>query len=322
MKPLDVERVVSALVTGGAGFIGRRVVRELLDRRAAVRVLDDLSRARPGSLDAFQGRDGFLGLVQGSAADPAALQRALQGVDTVFHLAAAVDVGASVRRPAAAARANLLGSLDVIEAARAADLRAVLVSTCHVYGPARGPQDEQAAERPASPYAASKLAGDVLAEGYRQAFGLRHTIVRPFNVYGPWQRADLEGGVVARFIQADLRQQPLEVHGAGAQTRDFLFVDDAARGIVDAAAETAVGRTINLATGRETSILELAALVDAGAGRVRRVEHPHPQAEVDRYLGDASLARALLGWRAEVDLRGGLARTRAWFAAQANRASR
>ena len=305
---------MSALVTGGAGFIGRHVVGELLDRGEAVRVLDDFSRARPGALESVQGRPGYLGLVQGDVADPAALRRGLMGIDTVFHLAAAVDVGASVHGPAPVIRANVLGTLNVLESARAAHLRLVLVSTCHVYASASRPLDEQAATAPASPYAASKLAADDLAAGYRRAFGLRHTIVRPFNVYGPWQRGDLEGGVVARFLQAALEERTLEVHGDGAQTRDFLFVADAARGIVDASAENAVGRTLNLATGRETSIGELADLIDGGAGRVRRVPHPHAAAEVDRYLGDATCVRNLLGWRPEVALVDGLARTRAWFA--------
>ena len=305
---------MSALVTGGAGFIGRHVVSELLARGVAVRALDDLSRARPGSLQAFAGRPGYLGLAQGDVADPAALRRGLMGVDTIYHLAAAVDVGASVHGPAEVVRANVLGTLNVLEAARTANLRLVLVSTCHVYASAARPLDERAATAPASPYAASKLAGDDLAAGYRRAFGIRYTVVRPFNVYGPWQRGDLEGGVVARFLQAALAERTLDVHGDGAQTRDFLFVEDAARGIVDAAAETAVGRTLNLATGRETSIRELAALIDDGAGRIRQVPHPHPQAEVERYVGDATRVGNLLGWQPEVALPEGLARTRAWFA--------
>ena len=310
---------MSALVTGGAGFIGRHVVAELLDRGVAVRVLDDLSRARPGSLEAFTGRPGYLGLTQGDVTDPAALRNGLMGVDTIFHLAASVDVGASVYGPVQAIRANVLGTLNVLEAARAANLRLVLVSTCHVYASAAGPLDEEAATAPASPYAASKLAADDLAAGYRRAFGLRDTIVRPFNIYGPWQRSDLEGGVVARFLQAAMADRTLDVHGDGAQTRDFLFVEDAARGIVDASVESAVGQTLNLATGRETSIAELAELVDAGVGRVRQIPHPHPQAEVERYLGNAARARELLKWRPCVALPEGLARTRAWFAELAER---
>ena len=310
---------MSALVTGGAGFIGRHVVGELLKRGEAVRVLDDLSRARPGSLQAFEGRSGYLGLTQGDITAPAALRRGLMGVDTVFHLAASVDVGASVHGPVQAVRANVLGTLNLLEATRVANLRLVLVSTCHVYASAARPLDEQAETAPASPYAASKLAADDLAAGYRRAFGLRHTIVRPFNVYGPWQRGDLEGGVVARFLQASLAGRTLEVHGDGAQTRDFLFVEDAARGIVNASAESAVGHTLNLATGHETSIRELATLIDDGAGRVRHVAHPHPQVEVERYLGNAARARALLDWRPRVALPQGLARTRAWFAEQDER---
>ena len=199
-------------------------------------------------------------------------------------------------------------------------LRLVLVSTCHVYASAGRPLDEQAATAPASPYAASKLAADDLAAGYRRAFGLRQTIVRPFNVYGPWQRGDLEGGVVARFLQSALAERTLEVHGDGAQTRDFLCSwTTPPAALWTQSAETAVGCTLNLATGRETSIRELAALIDDGAGRVRQVPHPHPQAEVERYCGNAARVGELLDWRPRVALAEGLARTRAWFAELAER---
>ena len=305
---------MSALVTGGAGFIGRQVVAELLQRGQAVRVLDDLSRARPGSLDAFASEPAFLGLVKGDVTERAAVARGGLGVDVIYHLAASVAVGASVRQPAAAVRTNVLGTLAVLEVAREAGLRVVVVSTCHVYASAEAPLDESAATVPGSPYAASKLAAEQIAQGYHKAYGLRLTIVRPFNVYGPWQRDDLEGGVVARFIQADLGGEPVQVHGDGRQTRDFLNVTDCARGIVDAASEDAVGRILNLATGRETSVAELAGLIAGGKDRVVHVPHPHPEAEVARYVGDAALARELLNWFPEVGLADGLRETRAWFA--------
>ena len=245
---------------------------------------------------------------------PTPWNRAAADVDTVYHLAADVAVGASVRDPSSAMRANMLGTLVVAEACRRSDLRLVLVSTCHVYAAAAEPLAEDAAAIPASPYAASKLAAEVIAQSYARTYGLRLTTVRPFNVYGPWQRDDAEGGVVARFLSRDLAGATLEVHGDGAQTRDFVYVDDCARGIVDAAAESAVDRTLNLASGRETSIAELAALIAGDPRRVRHVPHPHPEAEVARYIGDAALAREALGWTPRVDLAEGLARTRAWFA--------
>lgn len=309
-------------MTGGAGFIGRHVVAELLRRGQAVRVLDNLSRSRAASLDAFEGDPAFLGLVQGDVADADAVDRAVGGVDAVYHLAAEVAVGASVRDPTGAMRANVLGTLVVAEAARRRDLRLVLVSTCHVYAAANAPLAEGAAAVPASPYAASKLAAEVIAQSYAQTLGLRLTTVRPFNVYGPWQRDDAEGGVVARFLSLDLAGAPLQVHGDGSQTRDFVYVDDCARGIVDAAAASAVGRTLNLASGRETSIAEIARLIAGDPHRVRHVPHPHPEAEVARYIGDATQARALLGWAPRVDLADGLERTRAWFADRSGGAAR
>ena len=190
------DRSVNALVTGGAGFIGRHVVSRLLNDGATVRVVDDLSRASADGLQEFSGCTEYLGLIQGDVADGTTLEDSLSGVDTIFHLAASVAVGTSVSVPADGARTNVLGTLNVLEAAREADLRIVLVSTCHVYGSAEKPLDEKAPTNPVSPYAASKLAADDLAIGYEQAFRLRQTIVRPFNVYGPWQRDDLEGGVV------------------------------------------------------------------------------------------------------------------------------
>ena len=296
---------------------------ELLRRGQAVRVLDNLSRSRAESLDAFADSESFLGLVQADVADADAVDRAVAGVDVVYHLAAEVAVGASVRDPSGAMRANVLGTLVVAEAARRmGNLRLVLVSTCHVYAAADAPLAEDAAAIPASPYAASKLAAEVIAQSYAQTLGLRLTTVRPFNVYGPWQRDDAEGGVVARFLSRALAGATLDVHGDGAQTRDFVYVDDCARGIVDAAKESAVGRTLNLASGTETSIAELARLIAGHPHRVRHVPHPHPEAEVSRYIGDAALARELLGWAPRVDLSEGLERTRAWFADQSSDAAR
>ena len=309
-------------MTGGAGFIGRHVLAELLRRGQEVRVLDNLSRSRAASLDAFKGDPAFLGLVQADVADADAVDRAVAGLDVVYHLAAEVAVGASVRDPTGAMRANVLGTLAVAEAARRSDLRLVLVSTCHVYAAADAPLAEDAAAIPASPYAASKLAAEVIAKSYVPTYGLRLTTVRPFNVFGPWQRDDAEGGVVARFLSLDLAGAPLQVHGDGLQTRDFVYVDDCARGIVDAALESAVGRTLNLASGSETSIAELARLIAGDPSRVHHVPHPHPEAEVARYIGDAALARSLLGWAPRVDLSEGLARTRAWFADRSGGAAR
>ena len=304
---------MSALVTGGAGFIGRHVVAELLRRQQPVRVLDDLSRARVGSLDEFAGNPKFLGLINGDVTDKSVLSGAARDIDTIFHLAASVSVGNSVRAPSAAVHSNMLGMLTVLEVVRSTDLRLVHVSTCHVYASSTTPLDESSPTVPTSPYAASKLAAEALAHGYQASYGLRLTIIRPFNVYGPWQRHDLEGGVVAQFIGADISGNPIDIHGDGGQTRDFLYVGDCARGIVDAKGGNAVGEVINLATGTETKVAELAHLVATRPECIRHVAHPHAHAEIARYAGNAGVARRLLGWKPEVHLSDGLRQTRVWL---------
>src|SRR5207302_3371351 len=172
-----------------------------------------------------------------------------------------------------------------------------------------------------SPYGASKIAAENLVLSYYHAYGLPTKVIRPFNTYGPFQKRNTEGGVVAIFIARDVARQPLLVKGDGTQTRDLLYVEDCARFVVQAGqTEAADGAVMNAGLGTDIAIRDLAQLVadPEGGGhgvRVEHVAHDHPQAEIPKLLCDHGLAARLLGWRPQVPLAEGIRRTRAWIAA-------
>jgi len=304
------------LVTGGAGFIGRWVVGALLAEGHEVLAVDNLVAGDAAALDEFAGRPGYLGLETGDVRDAASCRRWLTGVDAVAHLAASISVQESIDDPATTFDNDVVGTFNVLEAARATGARVVFMSTCMVYDRAG---DEGISEthptKPASPYAAAKLAGEALTLSYFHAYGLPTTVVRPFNTYGPHQRSVGEGGVVAIFTRRSLLGEELRIFGDGTQTRDLLYVEDCARFVVAALlSERATGRILNAGTGRDVSVNELAAMVEPDAERITHVPHIHPQSEIAVLRCDPRLAADVLGWRPEVSLDDGLARVRAWMA--------
>jgi UDP-glucose 4-epimerase len=335
---------MKVLVTGGAGFIGRWVVERLLREGHQVRVLDDYSNGRRENLRELEGRDGFLGAVDGDIKDPACLRGVFsEGPwDLVFHLAASIHVQKSIDDPEPTFRNDAEGTFRVLEevrrqyftlngldpSAKAFDFdrdvprlkdrrpRVACMSTCMVYDLAGGAAiQETHPYRPASPYAASKIASDMLALSYFHSYRLPVTVVRPFNTYGPYQKSNSEGGVVSIFLKRDLAKEPLLVKGAGTQTRDLLYVEDCAEFVVRAALEEkAEGHVINAGTGSDVSINELAAKCCSEGNKVTHVAHDHPQAEIARLLCDARKAKEILGWTPRTSLDEGLARTRAWLA--------
>jgi UDP-glucose 4-epimerase len=335
---------MKVLVTGGAGFIGRWVVERLLREGHRVRVLDDYSNGRRENLREFEGRDGFLGAVEGDIKN-ASLLRALfdEGQwDLVFHLAASIHVQKSIDDPEPTFRNDAEGTFRVLEEARRQYFvrngldpsaksfdfdrdvpklkdrrpRVACMSTCMVYDLAGGAAiREDHPYRPASPYAASKIASDMLALSYYYSYRLPVTVVRPFNTYGPYQKSNSEGGVVSIFLKRDLAGEPLLVKGSGTQTRDLLYVEDCAEFVVRAALEpSAEGHVINAGTGADVSINELAAKCCSPSNRVEHVAHDHPQAEIAKLLCDARKAKEILGWTPRTSLDEGLAKTRAWLA--------
>jgi nucleoside-diphosphate-sugar epimerase len=334
-----------ALVTGGAGFIGRWLVSTLLDRGDEVLAVDDLSNGRRENVRDFEGKKGWLGLVVGDVKDGAFVD-ALLGErgpwDAVYHLAASIHVQKSIDDPEPTVRNEAEGTFRVLEAARrqffaanGLDIaakhfdydrdvprlvkrspRVTVMSTCMVYDLAGGGAiAETHPYRPASPYGAAKIGADMLAISYAKSYRMPVTVVRPFNTYGPFQKSNSEGGVVSIFLKRDIANEPLLVKGTGEQTRDLLYVEDCADFIVRAAHEEAAeGEIINAGTGRDVRIVDLARMCATGANAVENVAHDHPQAEIMKLLCDSSKAKRLLGWEPKVSLEEGLARTRAWLA--------
>lgn len=297
--------VTTALVTGGAGFIGSNLVDALVADGRGVHVVDDLSNgqaarvAPEAQLHELDVRD---------AARLVALARELEPA-TIFHLAAQADVRRAVDDPVYDASVNVVGTINVLEAARATGARVVFASTG---GAAYGEDDdipvptgESTEPRPLSQYGMSKVA----AEGYCHVYGRLHgvpaAVLRLANVYGPRQDPHGEAGVVAIFCGCALAGRSPKVFGDGLQTRDYVYVGDVVRAFL--AAEAGVpGRTVNIGTGQESSVLDLIESLDIGAPPEFAPARP---GELQRSALDAALARELYGWEPSVSLREGLRRT-------------
>ncbi|GAA1868734.1 UDP-glucose 4-epimerase [Actinomadura bangladeshensis] len=299
---------VLALVTGAAGFIGSHLTDRLVADGHEVIGVDDLSsgrNVRPG-----------VELWEMDVADPALAERAaVRRPEVICHLAAQVSVRASVSDPLADARINVLGTANVLEAARAAGGRKVVfTSSCAVYGvPDALPVPADAELRPASPYAASKVSGEVYAGMYRQLHGIDFTTLTLANVYGPRQTPEGEAGVVSIFTDALLSGRPTKVYGDGTQTRDYVYVLDVVDAFARAAGEAGGGRRLNVGTGLQTTDRDLHTLVAEAAGAPDDPEFAPPRlGDLPAMAVDPRATAEALGWEPAVGLAEGLAETVAW----------
>jgi UDP-glucose 4-epimerase len=303
---------MKALVTGGAGFIGSNLVDALLARGDEVTVLDDLSTGRRENLDgALAAGAELVELDIRDAGAVAALAHDSQP-ETIFHLAAQIDVRKSIADPAFDASINVGGTANVLEAARLAGTgRIVFVSTGGaIYGEGDGqqlPLPESAPIAPLSPYGQSKFAGEGYLALYERLYGLSGVALRLGNVYGPRQDPLGEAGVIAIFCGRLRAGERPTVFGDGKQTRDYIYVGDVVSAVLAAAGSEATG-PINVGTGRETDVLELARqLGELGDAKSFEPEFaPARTGEVQRISIDPTRAREELGWRAEVRLEDGL----------------
>jgi UDP-glucose 4-epimerase len=303
-----------ALVTGGAGFIGSNLADRLLADGHEVRVLDDLSTGYAANVASG------VELIEANVADGAAVRRAVDGVEVVFHQAAHRSVFRSVEAPLDTDTANIHGTLTVLDAARDAGCRRVVyASSSSVYGGAAPlPTPETAPVLPRSPYAVTKLTGEQYCRVFAELYGLETVALRYFNVYGPRQRPDSAyAAVIPLFIDALRRGEPPVVHGDGLQSRDFTFIDDCVAANLAAAgapADQCSGRVYNIAGGRRVSLLDVLGVLSGLLGVSTEPLHTDPRpGDVRHSEAAVEAARADLGWAAKTDLDTGLSRTLDWF---------
>lgn len=305
-----VEREL-VLVTGGAGFIGSHVVERLAADGAEVRAFDNLSSGRPENLGGARGR---VDLLVGDVRSPDQLRAAMSGVNIVVHLAALVSVADSVKHPVTNYETNVLGTVHVLETARAAGVRrVVLASSVAVYGddPVL-PKREDMPLAPASPYAAAKLASEYIGRVHAERYGMETVSLRLFHVYGPRQNPSSPySGVISRFTEALRRGEAPRVFGDGRQTRDFIFVSDVVQAVRLAMSSTRVGRgeVFNIGTGLASSLLEvLDQLMPLAGHRCTPVFDPPRPDDTWHSVADISRSREQLGFAPCVTLAEGLAK--------------
>jgi UDP-glucose 4-epimerase len=310
---------MKALVTGGAGFIGSNLAERLLADGHEVAIVDDLSTGHRRNLPAGAS------FHEGSILDAALLDAACLGAEVVFHQAALASVPRSIEDPVGTSQVNVLGTLQVLQAARRAGARKVVfAASSAAYGDEPTlPKVETMAPEPMSPYAVAKMAGEQYLRVFQSLYGLGTTSLRYFNVYGP--RQDPNGAyaaVIPRFILAGLRGDPLTVHGNGLQSRDFVFVGDVVEANLLAARSTkADGHVINVGAGAGTDLNALARHVVQLTGGRSKVVHAPPRAgDVKDSLASLGRASELLGYAPKVAVAEGLRRTVDWFR-QASRPS-
>jgi NAD dependent epimerase/dehydratase len=304
------------LVTGAGGFIGSHLAERLVSLGARTRVLVRYtSSGSAGWLESSPVRSD-LEIVTGDIADREIVRTAVDGVDVVFHLAALIGIPYSYHAPASYVQTNVAGTQNILQAALDAHVsRVVHTSTSEVYGTAVGARiSEKHPLNAQSPYAATKVGADMLALAYQRSFGLPVVTVRPFNTYGPRQSAR---AIIPTIITQALTQPAVRL-GHLAPTRDFTYVLDTVEGLVRAGSAPDVdGDVINLGSGREIAIGDLAALIVSLTGRAVPIEvdaeRGRPDAsEVDRLCADASRAQTLLEWVPQRSLRDGLSATIEW----------
>ncbi len=305
----------SYLVTGGAGFIGSHIVERLVRRGARVRVIDNFLTGKRENLAPFRGA---IELLEGDVRDLAACRKAAAGIDAVLHQAALASVPRSTEDPILADAINVAGTLNLLVAARDAGARSfVLASSSAVYGDAPAvPQREGKEGAPLSPYAVGKRAAEDYCRVFSSLYGLRTASLRYFNVFGPRQDpASDYAAVIPLFIAKLLRGEAPAIHGDGEQSRDFIYVGDAAEAnLLAAAAPDLRGEAMNIASGASTTVNALAAKINAALGtRIAPVHGAARQGDVRHSAADISAAAERIGFRPAVPFEEGLEMTIRWY---------
>jgi len=301
------------LVTSGAGFIGSHVCEHLIRSEHQVVVVDNLSTGLTSNIESLP-----ITFIEGSVTTPSVVHKAMDGVEAVAHLAALGSVPRSIDDPYATYQTNAVGTLNVLEAARAHGAHVVFASSSSVYGTVPTlPRTEDLPTRPISPYGASKLSAESLVLAYTSAYKMRNVALRFFNVYGPRQRPDGPyAAVIPRFIKAALTGSPIEIHGSGEQSRDFTYVATVARVVEDALTrpDLRIDTPVNLAFGTTTSINQIASIVEEVLDvRLERVHSPSRPADIQASTNDPKLLEEVFPQITDLGIEEGLRYTCHWY---------
>jgi UDP-glucose 4-epimerase len=302
---------LKALVTGGAGFIGSNIAGRLLADGHEVVVLDNLLSGYRHNVDSMPGVE----FLEADVRDLKAVRRAMAGCEVVFHHAASVGNKRSIDHPLDDGEINVLGTIQVLEAARAAGVRKIVTaSSAGIFGELKTmPITEDHPVEPDSPYGSTKLCEEKLCLAYAKLYDIEAVCLRYFNVYGPNQRYDAYGNVIPIFVFRLLRGEPLTIFGDGEQTRDFINVGDVVQANLKAAAVEGVSGAFNLGSGTRVTINALVAMIAEVAGVQPDVAHGPPRpGDVRHSLADISAARAGFGFEPAVDMAYGLREYLAW----------
>ncbi|MGA2938017.1 MAG: NAD-dependent epimerase/dehydratase family protein [Syntrophobacteraceae bacterium] len=299
------------LITGGAGFIGSNLVKQLLEDGHGVTVLDNLLSGYRSNLKAFTG----VRFIEGDIRDESAVAEAITGVEVVFHLAASVGNRRSIDHPLLDADINVMGTLKVLEAARKAVVRKIVAfSSAGIFGELKTlPIKEDHSVEPVTPYGSSKLCMEKECLAYAKLYDIEAVCLRYFNVYGPNQRFDAYGNVIPIFAFKMLRGETLTIFGDGEQTRDLINVRDVVQANINAAMTHGVSGAFNTGSGSRITINALAELLQHVSGIKPKLEYSAPRpGDVRHSLADISAAREALGFNPVVSLEEGLAEYMTW----------
>jgi nucleoside-diphosphate-sugar epimerase len=308
------------LVTGGAGFIGSSLSRALAARGDRVRIIDNFSSGRRENLAGLAERGDRVEVMEADILDDAALARAVEGVEFIFHEAAIPSVPKSMDEPIENHAANATGTLKVLERARRAGVRRVVyAASSAAYGDAPGlPKIESMPPAPISPYGGSKLAGEQYCQIYARAYGLETVCLRYFNVFGPHQDPKSEyAAVIPKFITAALAGGQPRIFGDGSQSRDFCHIDNIIEAnfkAITSDARDVSGGVFNIACGAATELNEVVSRIGEILGRkIEALHEPERAGDIKHSVADISAARRRLGYTASVSFAEGLRRTIEWY---------
>lgn len=327
---------MNILVTGGAGFIGRWVVKRLLDEGHNVVAVDNLSNGQIENIQEFTGRN--FKFIKGDIKNELDMNEVFEEkYDIIYHLGASINVQDSIDDPKTTFYNDTVGTFNILEKAKVQmfgknakmegekwvldskedtyPCKVVFMSTCMVYDVASEEGiNESHPTNPVSPYGGSKIAAENMVLSYYNAYKLPTVVIRPFNTYGPFQKTGGEGGVVAIFINNSIAGKDINIYGSGEQTRDLLYVKDCARFVVESGYSNNVnGQIVNAGTGRDVTVNELAEIISNNRVNINHVKHIHPQSEIMKLKCNYNKAKKLIGWEPEYSLENGIKETEEWL---------